>query len=254
VALTALIFDLDDTLYPELDHISGGFRAVACALAEFTGISPDQIEREFNRIFHSAKRANVFDEWLRRRGLPTHDFIDLMVSAYRNSCPPLRMFADAAWALAALRSDYRLGLLTDGRSESQRYKIEALGLEGVFLETLVTDEVALSWRKPSPLGFDLLLSKLDCRPEDAVYVGDNPAKDFLGPAALGMRTVRVRRPCGLYRAVEAATPFAAAEVTVATLLELPAALTQFRASSRVPRTQAVYHRRSREPLLETTVL
>ena len=69
---------------------------------------------------------------------------------------PRLIVVDLQGNSAASAADYGLALLTDGRSESQRYKIEALGIAGAFQEILVTDEMGLPWRKPSlaaPSGF-----------------------------------------------------------------------------------------------------
>ena len=239
MALSVLIFDLDDTLYPELDYILGGFRAAASAAEERWGCPAEKTFRELEQIFLSAPDAAVFDKWLERRGEAgaRGEVRDLMLSAYRAHRPELRLFADAAWALDMLGAEYRLALLTDGRSESQRYKIGALGLQDTFREVLVTDELGLSWRKPSPQGFELLLARFGgCRPEDALYVADNPAKDFLAPNLLGMPSVRVRRPWGRHRALEAVTPEGAAQAEIASLLELPALL------------PGLYQRRSHDPV------
>ncbi len=40
---------------------------------------------------------------------------------------------------------------------------------------------------------------LGARPEQAAYVGDNEAKDLIAPNRLGLLTVQLRRPGGLYR-------------------------------------------------------
>jgi putative hydrolase of the HAD superfamily len=220
VALPVLIFDLDDTLYPELEYIRGGFLAAAAAVEERWGLSAERTYGELERIFSSSPWAFAFDEWSQRADVVPPGARDLMLSAYRGSRPPLRLFADAAWALDSLGADHPLGLLTDGPSESQRYKIEALGISNVFQEIVVTDEMGLSWRKPSPRGFELLLRRFGCRPEDAVYVADNPAKDFIAASLLGMGSVRVRRPCGRHSKVEAAGPEAAPAAEIGSLVEL----------------------------------
>ena len=40
---------------------------------------------------------------------------------------------------------------------------------------------------------------LGARPEQTVYVADNETKDFIAPNRLGLLTIQVRRPSGLYR-------------------------------------------------------
>jgi FMN phosphatase YigB (HAD superfamily) len=44
------------------------------------------------------------------------------------------------------------------------------------------------------VGFRVCLERLGVAARDAAYVGDDLAKDFAAPRALGMRTVRVARP------------------------------------------------------------
>jgi putative hydrolase of the HAD superfamily len=265
VAVSALIFDLDDTLYPELEYILAGFRAAALAVEARWGWWHYPIEktyRELQQALRESSDAHVFDEWVEReraaRQMPLTAVAplgavssgaasppvaspelplpgdslpgaaELMLAAYRACRPELHLFADAAWALDSLGREYRLGLLTDGRSESQRYKLEALGIAGMFQEVLVTDEMGLDWRKPSERGFEWLLDRFDCSPEDAVYVGDNPAKDFAAPRSLGMGSVRVRRPCGRHRMVEAPRAEAAAAVEIGSLFEIREALALLR--------------------------
>ena len=189
-------------------------------MEERWGLSAEKTRGELERIFLASPEAPVFDTWLERADAVLPGARDLMLSAYRDHRPELRLFADAAWALDSLGPDYGLALLTDGRSESQRYKIEALGIAGAFQEILVTDEMGLPWRKPSPRGFELLLDRLGSRPEEAVYVADNPAKDFIAPSVLGMGSVRVRRACGRYGALEPAGPEAAPGAEICSLFEL----------------------------------
>ena len=64
---------------------------------------------------------------------------------------------------------------------------------------MYTEELGREFWKPSPLGFEKLLEMLEARPEQAVYVADNETKDFIAPNRLGLLTIQLLRPCGLYR-------------------------------------------------------
>ncbi|MGH2606972.1 MAG: HAD hydrolase-like protein, partial [Anaerolineales bacterium] len=59
---------------------------------------------------------------------------------------------------------------------------------------------------------------------EAAYIGDNPAKDFRGARALGMRTVRVRRSEGLHAEREPAVEADAPDTEIENLDALEAAL------------------------------
>jgi len=40
------------------------------------------------------------------------------------------------------------------------------------------------------------LERLGCTPREAMYIGDNPQKDFIGAKGLGMKTIRIIRENG----------------------------------------------------------
>src|SRR3546814_16357346 len=55
-------------------------------------------------------------------------------------------------------------------------------------------------------------------PSAFTYVGDNPAKDFTAPSAMGWRTVQITRPGGVHNAVGPGVP----DLVISRLDELPA--------------------------------
>jgi putative hydrolase of the HAD superfamily len=56
----------------------------------------------------------------------------------------------------------------------------------------------VGWRKPARQIFDYTLERLHVRPEQCVFVGDDPRWDLAGPRALGMQAVLIDR-WGTYR-------------------------------------------------------
>ena len=192
----ALVFDLDDTLYPEKDFVRSGFHAVDDWLH-----SRNVCEGFFQvawRIFEAGTREDVFNLTLRRLAVEASDLIPLMVAAYRAHEPNIQVFADVDSALSRLRSEYRLGILTDGHLETQRNKIRALGLTERVEAILYSDELGRDCWKPSPAPFSAIMKRLDVRGDQCVYIADNPSKDFSGARQLGWQTVHIRRPDGMY--------------------------------------------------------
>ena len=90
----------------------------------------------------------------------------------------------------------KTGLITDGNVQVQHNKIRALGLDERLDVVLASYDLGL--RKPDAGVYVYCLEKLSCTPGEAVYVGDNPLKDFIGARKLGMRTARIIRPEGLH--------------------------------------------------------
>ncbi|MBE3575651.1 MAG: HAD family hydrolase [Firmicutes bacterium] len=133
--------------------------------------------------------------------LAVHTLASQMINCYRGHTPRIHLYPDAARCLEALRARHiPLGLITDGLASVQEKKVRALGLADVFDLIIYTDLLApnrLHW-KPSPRAFELAARHFGVPPSQCCYVGDNPAKDFTGPAQLGMPTVWVERPEGIY--------------------------------------------------------
>jgi putative hydrolase of the HAD superfamily len=147
-----------------------------------------------------------------------------MVRVYRSHRPVLAPFPEVPRLLARLRPRFRLGLLSDGYLAVQQGKLAALGLGGWFDAIVFSDQWGREAWKPSPRPFLAVLEALRVPAERAVYVADNPAKDFLGARRLGIYTARVRRPDGEYAGLTPPTEQHAPHITVGALGELPGAL------------------------------
>ncbi len=104
--------------------------------------------------------------------------------AYRRSW---RLVPGALETVSALHSRARLGIVTNNVVEEQRKKIAELGLEPFFDAVVISEAVGVS--KPDPAIFRIALGRLQCRPDDAVMVGDSWSSDIIGAAGAGLRAV-----------------------------------------------------------------
>jgi putative hydrolase of the HAD superfamily len=215
----AVVFDLDDTLYPESAYVRSGFRAVAEEARRRYGVPADEAYAELERLFEDGVRGDTFDRWLRTRGIDA-DAAGL-VAAYRAHTPTIEPFQEAAPLLASLREQgYKLGLLSDGEPPIQYGKLDAIGLREAFDATLVSGELGRDAWKPSPRGLITLVERLGVEPGEAVYVSDNPAKDFKAARDAGMRSIWVRRKGGVYSHLEPQSPDYAPDAEIGRLAEL----------------------------------
>lgn len=226
----AIIFDLDDTLYPERQYVLSGMRAVAAWAEDTLGLSSQTSFEELRRLVDSGVRRHTFDRWLTAHGLQPADWVPAMVRAYRDHRPRIEMYPQTGQLLERLGSSSRLGLITDGYLKVQEQKVAALGLAGLFDALVFSDALGRDHWKPSPRPYLLALSKLGATAARSVYVGDNPAKDFRGARGVGMATVRVRHPDGLHCRVEPASIEDQADWEITTLAELPDILAEFRST------------------------
>lgn len=229
---SVVLLDLDDTLYPEREFARGGFRAAAESLAARLQRPADELFAICWQRFETGVRGSIFDSVLIELDVP-HDatLIDELVRTYRSHEPQLTLFDDADRLLTSLTPQFGLGLLTDGAAEVQRRKVKALGLQRRIEAIVYSDDFGREHWKPSPIPYLELLRKLHVEPSHAIYVGDNPKKDFIGARRLGLQTVRIRRPNTEHGHLDAQPEFEA-DHEIATLDLLPEWLTANERSNR----------------------
>lgn len=193
----AIVFDLDDTLYPEHEYVKSGFAAVAAwAVARF-GIAEALGYQKFLELFTAGIRGDTFNRWLCAFGLPA-EHVSEMVAIYRTHRPQIKPFAFIPGLLQRLATYARLGLVSDGYLGVQQRKWEALALAPYFSAVVFSDQWGQAHWKPSPTPFLAVLAQLNTSGRAAVYIGDNPRKDFLGARRAEMATIWARYTQGEY--------------------------------------------------------
>jgi putative hydrolase of the HAD superfamily len=207
-----LIFDLDDTLYDELSFVLSGFRAVAAWGQSTYGWHADDSYATMRKLLRQHGRGRIFDSWLAGRGS-----VRQAVSVYRHHTPRIALWPKADSTLAAVRH-LPCYIVSDGHKVVQANKVAALKLRARVKGVYLTNQYGTARAKPSPYCFDLIRNREGCEWSDMMYVGDNPAKDFVGLNPLGVRTVRVLT--GQHRAVAAAAGYDAGH-RIRSLASLP---------------------------------
>lgn len=185
-----IVFDLDDTLYPEISYVHGGFKKVAQFLRPLLGDSSKTFQRL--KKLEEIDRNQVFDRFLKEKKIFTKALLKQCVSIYRHHAPKIALYPDALFCLKKLSKKYPLYLVTDGNRLVQRNKIQALHLQRWIKRTFCTHEHGKKAAKPSPFCFQKICKLEKVKPEDVVYIADNPWKDFIGIKPLGFQTVRVK--------------------------------------------------------------
>ena len=224
--ITSVIFDLDDTLYDEIDYCRSGFTAVAEFLTTACEVKvpAERVVESFWHQFNAGNRTATFNAALRELHIPFDQLlIASLVRVYRGHVPRIRLPKESRDCLADLHRSYSLAILTDGYLPAQRLKIRALDISGYLRCILYTEQLGRQYWKPSTVGFVRVLETLHVRPSQAVYVADNPVKDFIAPNGLGMRSIQVDRPLRLHREPPPDAS-AAAHHTLNSISHLPALL------------------------------
>jgi len=198
--ITVVVFDLDDTLYDEIEYCRSGFAAVSEFLANMYDSPPcDRIFSALWGQFTGGNHTTTFNAALDELAISCDDKLVLeLVKVYRNHAPEMTLPEDSRGILVELSTKYTLGLLTDGFLPAQRLKVQKLGIEDYFQSIVYTEELGREFWKPSPAGFEKIMQDLNAIPENIVYIADNEKKDFIAPNKLGFSTVQLIRPARIH--------------------------------------------------------
>lgn len=185
------VSDLDDTLFREIDYVRSGYRAIASEIEKAGLMSASEV---VNFLESSVSSAKGFDDlaaqiWQKHPASPFT--VERMVDIYRYHKPDIRLRPGAFVTLEKMRkSNIPMGIITDGRSVTQRAKIEALGLDKFISDNNIIISEEIGCDKTRHLPFRIMMER---NPEEQsfLYLGDNPAKDFRWPNAMGWETVEL---------------------------------------------------------------
>jgi len=197
--VAALVFDMDGTLYENLDYYRFQESSQVERLAGFLGISPSE----------AAERLGAAREARRAAALPAtsmaNHFLTLGVDMpsiirWREEALDPRQWLtadsrlDAALALLAQR--FRLALLTNNPRSVGRASLQALGVAARFEQVIGLDDTGKS--KPSAEPFIAACRGLGLPFSSCVSIGDRQDVDIEPALALGMGGILVRGARDVY--------------------------------------------------------
>jgi putative hydrolase of the HAD superfamily len=172
-----VVFDLDDTLYSEIDFLKSAYNYIA------THIDPLNAGNLYSKMLSLYNdKQNVFK--FLSEIYPEYN-VGILLDLYRNHIPNINLKKGAVDLLnQCVLKGCKLGLLTDGRSITQRNKIRQLSIEHFFDNIIISEEFGSE--KPSLKNFETFMKNVDF---NYFYVADNTRKDFIGPNMLGWKTI-----------------------------------------------------------------
>ena len=176
-----VVFDLDDLLYNEFDYVRSGFWKVART------VEANDPKKLFMLMMSKYFSGEPVFDWLHDEYLVhTNHTKKASLEIYRNHKPEIKLSWEARALLEKLkRKKHPMGIITDGRSVTQRNKIEALKLNRYTSHIIISEEFGEG--KPSEKPFKYFMQVFGGH--RYVYIGDNYRKDFIAPNRLGWRTI-----------------------------------------------------------------
>lgn len=204
--LSVIFFDLDETLL----NTSGCRPPAVEASFRFAAQKYPELNLEAWRKASEEVKAEMHDLWLnspssgaellregsyrilKKLGIDDRSFAAHVSQAYYQTwVRQLRLFPEVKEVLTVLRKRFRLGVISNGPSDLQRYKLKLFDLEREFDPIVISGEIGVA--KPDPAIFRYALELANVSPGEALYVGDSPIYDIAGAKRVRMQMVWVNR-------------------------------------------------------------
>lgn len=174
---TVIVFDLDDTLYNELDFLKSAYKSIALFL------EPHNWKQLYSRMFSMYRsKINVFEFLANNYDIET----SALVERYREHKPDIELFDGALNLLTEIkRKNGKIAIITDGRSMTQRAKLEGLGILHFIDKIIISEEIGSE--KPNVANFKAVENSISR--SNHYYIADNLKKDFIAPNSLGWKSI-----------------------------------------------------------------
>ena len=186
-----LCFDLDDTLYNEIDYVYSGFLQVSYFLSEnHLNVSKNDVFKKLKLIEKRYGRGDTFDRLLGLYNIRSKALLRKCISVYRTHKPSIKLDFGTIKLLSLCKDTFgHLYLVTDGNITVQRNKIRALNLHTFFHKCIPTYQYGIGCKKPSVEVFKKICRWEGKKLQQITYIGDNPSKDFVGLKKHGATTI-----------------------------------------------------------------
>lgn len=185
-----IVYDLDDTLYDEVEFVKSGFKEVSNYLGS------NNYYDFMLEVFLRDGSGKVFNALIDKFDLDTP--LTKLVEIYRFHQPTIQLPQESL-ELLEFTQGFKTALISDGNYLMQESKFRALGLEKYIDSPLFTD--FYHTKKPQEKPFKMLMQMFEGE-TDFIYISDNPKKDFIAPNALGWKSIRFKNPVGIYKEYE----------------------------------------------------
>jgi len=192
--IKAVIFDLDNTL---IDRQRAFTEMLKRKLPQI--LEPSR-HSEINQMIEdilkwdangTVSRYQCFSTFIKEYHVTSITAEELDQGWSKESGSTAYLFDDVIDTLIALRPKYKLAILSNGNSSSQRRKLATINIDHLMDYTLVSGEFGVN--KPDPLIFQHVAAQLAVEPHECVYIGDNYQIDVLGSKNAGMQSIYVDR-------------------------------------------------------------
>lgn len=194
--LKAVVFDLDNTL---MDFMKMKKRAIEEAIPAMVDAGLEITQEIAARIIDEIYREQgieyqqVFDEFLNRvLKMVDPKILAAGIVAYRRAREASLIPYPHVYSTLnkLLKMGVKLGIVSDAPSKEAWLRLAYLNFHHIFDAVVTFDDAGE--RKPSPKPFEMILERLQVKPDEAIMIGDWVERDIIGASQVGMKTAFAR--------------------------------------------------------------
>ncbi|MCX6818862.1 MAG: TIGR02253 family HAD-type hydrolase [Candidatus Aenigmarchaeota archaeon] len=190
--IKAVLFDLDNTLIDFMKLKKKSCEAAIKAMIN-NGLQLDE-KKAMHILFdlydkYGIEHGKIFQKFLlRTKGRIDWKILTAGIVAYRRIQADYRKpYPDVPRVLRLLKNKgLKLGVVSDAPSLKAWIRLNEIKIADFFDVVIAYDETKR--KKPHELPFRAAIKKLGIKPEEILFVGDNPKNDINGAKKLGMKT------------------------------------------------------------------
>ena len=189
--MKAIIFDLDQTLIDRTKTVRKYLNGQYDRFATELSCSQDAFTTSVMRTQKNgyADKLTAYEESMEELGQSVE--AEVLLTDFKATYGlDGELYPNIKEMLAKVSERYVLGMVTNGRTNTQNAKIDSAGIREFFKVIKVSETEGVS--KPNEEIYLRCLADLGLSAEECVFVGDHPVSDIAGPKSLGMKTVWIR--------------------------------------------------------------
>jgi len=191
----AAVFDLDHTLFDRYETI----KKISPLIVSMLDVADDVTAKIFAEELSYADKQYVHKGWRKIHAyliernifktIPTYEeYAECVLKCFKTTTAK---YDFAIPVLTELKNmGLKIGLITNGDSELQKFKLMSLGMTDCFDEVIISGET--HYEKPDARIFQLMARSLGVKTGEMMYIGDHPLNDVEGSRKAGCIPVWVK--------------------------------------------------------------
>ncbi|MDG1989724.1 MAG: HAD family hydrolase [Dehalococcoidia bacterium] len=219
INIKGILLDLDDTITDSRSSWKNGFKKTILSVdskQQINNIDLESIYLEYTKLVAQKHKDSASNEWndsLAKDGLEEiiKKYLSIEIDPVitwnyfsQSWKDTIQLFPESLEALIKLSKHCKLGMVTNGLSEHQRFKIKKFQLEKYFEFVLISEELGV--QKPDKIIFQIAIQKMNIPAEKLIHVGDNPNHDVIGANNAKIFSCWLKRKNNWYQEVKDIKP------------------------------------------------